>query len=135
MVRRYRLQAALLLFWATLLTMLWSMSGDLLRRPAHDQVGQVVRYGEVAGVAARRLLQRSIPRERVVTECWEQFRRCWPQDAEAISSDPRWGARLRDALAQPPLAGYKELSQLIAERHASAKRRVNRGASSSSARK
>jgi len=121
LVQRYRLQAALLLFWATLLALLWSMSGDLVRRPAQDQSEQIARHGEVAGVAARRLLQRSITKERVVTECWEQFRHCWPQDAQAISADPHWGARLRAALAQPPLAGYKELSQLIAERRASAK--------------
>ena len=121
LVQRYRLQAALLFFWATLLAFLWSMSGDLVRRPAHDPGAQIVRHGEVAGVAARRLLQRSIAKERVVAECWEQFRRCWPQDAQAISADPLWGARLRTALAQPPLAGYKELGQLIAERRASAK--------------
>jgi hypothetical protein len=97
------------------------MGGDLVRRPARNAVMQVARQSEVAGVAARRLLQRSIAKERVVVECWEQFRRCWPQDAQAISEDPNWGARLRSALIQPPLAGYKELSQLIAERRASAK--------------
>jgi hypothetical protein len=130
LVQRYRLQAALLLFWATLLALLWSMSGDLVRRPAHDPGAQIVRHSEVAGVAGRRLLQRSIPKERVAAECWEQFRRCWPQDAEVISSDPLWGVRLRTALAQPPLAGYKQLSQLIAERRASAKglAHVDRGA-------
>ncbi len=121
LVQRYRLQAALLLFWATLLALLWSMSGDLVRRPEPTPSAQVVRYSELSGVAARRLLQRSIPRERVVAECWEQFRRCWPQDAQAISADPLWGTRLRTALGQPPLAGYKELSQLIAERRASTK--------------
>jgi hypothetical protein len=121
LVQRYRLQGALLLFWATLLALLWSMSGDLVRHAAHNPGAQIVRHGEVAGVAARRLLQRSIAPERVVAECWEQFRRCWPQDAQAISADRLWGARLRTALAQPPLAGYKELSQLIAERRASAK--------------
>jgi hypothetical protein len=121
LVQRYRLQVALLLFWASLLALLWSMSGDLVRRPAHDQSSQIVRQGEVAGVAARRLLQRSIAKEHVVAECWEQFRRCWPQDAQAISADPLWGVRLRAALAQPPLEGYKELSKLIAERRASAK--------------
>lgn len=132
LVQRYRLQAALLLFWATLLTMLWSMSGDLVRRPPRHSGEQMVRHGEVAGVAARRLLQRSIAKERVVSECWEQFRRCWPQDAQAISSDPVWGARLRTALARAPLAGYKELSQLIAERHASTKGHVDRDASDNS---
>jgi hypothetical protein len=66
-------------------------------------------------------LQRSIAKENVVAECSEQFRRSRPQDAQAISADLLWGARLRTALALPPLAGYKELSQLIAERHASAK--------------
>ncbi len=121
LVQRYRLQTALLLFWATLLVLLWSMSGDLVRRPAHDPGVQIVRHGEVARVAARRLLQRSIAKERIVAECWEQFRRCWPQDAQVISADPLWGLRLRTALAQPPLTGYKELSQLIAERRASAK--------------
>jgi hypothetical protein len=121
LVQRYRLQTALLLFWATLLVLLWNMSGDLVRRPAQNPSAQIVRHGEVAGVAARRLLQRSITKERVVAECWEQFRRCWPQDAQAISADPRWGARLGIALAQTPLPGYKELSQLIAERRASAK--------------
>src|SRR5262249_47379934 len=119
--QRYRLQAALLLFWTTLLALLWSMSGDLVRRPAHNPSVQIVRRAEVAGVAARRLLQRSIAKEGVVAECWEQFRRSWPQDAQAISSDPLWGPCLRSALTQPPLAGYKELSQLIAERRASAK--------------
>jgi hypothetical protein len=121
LVQRYRLQAALLLFWATLLALLWSMSGDLVQRPAHNSSVQSVRRGEVSGVAARRLLQRSIAKERVVAECWEQFQRSWPQDAQAISSDPILGPRLGSALAQPPLAGYKELSQLIAERRASAK--------------
>src|SRR6202167_3157634 len=82
LVQRYRLQAALLLFWATLLALLWSMSGDLVRRP-YNTSAQIVRHGEFAGVAARRLLQRSIVKERVVAECWEQFRRCWPQDAQA----------------------------------------------------
>ncbi len=132
LVQRYRLQAALLLFWATLLTMLWSLSGDLVRRPASESREQMVRQGEVAGVAARRLLQRSIAREHVVTECWEQFRRCWPQDAQAISSDAVWGPRLRTALEQTPVPGYKELSQLIAERHASAKIHVHADATESS---
>jgi hypothetical protein len=121
LVQRYRLQAALLLFWATLLMLLWSMSGDLVRRPTHDQNAQIIRQGEGAGVAAQRLLQRSIATKQVVAECWEQFRRRSPQDAQAISVDPGWGPRLRAAFAQPPLAGYKELSQLIAERRASAK--------------
>jgi hypothetical protein len=121
LVQRYRLQAALLLFWAALLALLWSMSGDLVRRPAHNSSTEIVRHGEVAGVAARRLLQRSVAKENVAAECWEQFRRSRPQDAQAISADPLWGPRLRTALTQPPLAGYKELSQLIAERHASAK--------------
>ncbi len=121
LVRRYRLQAALLLFWATLLALLWSMSGDLVRRPARDGNAEIVRHGEAAGVAAQRLLQRSIPPEQIVTECWDQFRRRSPQDAQAISADPRWGPRLRAALAQPPLAGYMELRRLIAERRASAK--------------
>jgi len=121
LVQRYRLQAALLLFWATLLASLWSMSGDLVQRPAHSATAQIIRHGEVAGVAARRLLQRSIAKERVVAECWEQFRRSSPQDAYAISADTLWGARLRTALALPPLAGYKELSQLISERRATAK--------------
>lgn len=121
LVQRYRLQAALLLFWATLLGLLWSMSGDLVRRPAHSHSVQIVRNAEAAGVAAQRLLQRSIPKERVVEECWQQFRRCWPQDADAISDDPLWGPRLQTALAQPPLAGYEELSHLVAERRASAK--------------
>jgi hypothetical protein len=121
LVQRYHLQTALLLFWATLLALLWSMSGDLVRRPVHHPYAQIVRRGEVAGLAARRLLQRSIAKERVVAECWEQFRRCWPQDAQAISADPQWGARLSAALAQTPLEGYKELSHLIAERRASAK--------------
>ncbi len=121
LVQRYRLQAALMLFWATLLVLLWSMSGDLVRRPTRDWNAQIIRHGEGAGVAARRLLQRSIASEQVVAECWEQFRRRSPQDAQAISADPRCGPRLRAALAQPPLAGYKELRQLIAERRASAK--------------
>jgi hypothetical protein len=121
LVQRYRLQVALLLFWASLLALLWSMSGDLVRRPRPDQNGQIMRQGEGAGVAARRLLQRSVTTERVVAECWEQFRRRSPQDAQAISADARWGPRLRAALAQPPLAGYQALSQLIAERRASAK--------------
>ena len=121
LVQRYRLQAALMLFWATLLVLLWSMSGDLVRRPTRDRNAQIIRHGEGAGVAARRLLQRSIASEQVVAECWEQFRRRSPQDAQAISADPRCGPRLRAALAQPPLAGYKELRQLIAERRASAK--------------
>ena len=121
LVQRYRLQAALLLFWATLLTLLWSMSGDLVRRPARSPSAEMVRAGEAAGVAARRLVQRSIAKERVVAECWEQFNRCWPQDAQTISADPLWGPRLRTALTQPLLAGYKDLSLLIAERRASAK--------------
>ena len=135
LVRRYRLQAALLLFWATLLALLWSMSGDLVRRPESDESTQVIRYGEGAGVAARRLLQRSIATEQVVAECWEEFRRRSPQDAQAISADSHFGARLRVALAQPPLAGYRQLSQLVAERRASAKGRAHadRDASDNSA--
>jgi hypothetical protein len=121
LVQRYRLQTALLLCWATLLAVLWSMRGDLVRRPASDQGLQIMRQGEGPGVAARRLLQRSVAKEQVVAECWEQFRRRSPQDADAISADPQWGPRLRTAIAQPPLAGYRELSRLIAERRASAK--------------
>jgi hypothetical protein len=121
LVQRYRLQAALMLFWTALLVLLWSMSGDLLRRPRRDQNAQIMRHGESAGVAARHLLQRSIPNEHVVTECWEQYRRRSPQDAQAISADPAFGPRLRAALTQAALAGYKELSQLIAERRAAAK--------------
>jgi len=121
LVQRYRLQVALLLFWASLLALLWSMSGDLVRRPRLHQNGQIVRQGERPGVAARRLLQRSITTEKVVAECWEQFRRRSPQDAQAISADARYSPRLRAALAQPPLAGYQALSHLIVERRASAK--------------
>jgi hypothetical protein len=121
LVQRYRLQVALLLFWATLLALLWSMSGDLVRRPARNPSAQIVRRGEAAGVAGRRLLQRSIGKERIVAECWEQFRRSWPQDAETISANALSAERLRAALAQPALEGYKELSQLIAERRMSAK--------------
>jgi hypothetical protein len=121
LVQRYRLQVALMLFWVALLALLWSMSGDLVRRPRRDQNAQIVRHGEGAGVAARRLLQRSIPTNEVVAECWEQYRRRSPQDAQAISLDPRCGPRLHAALAQPPLAGYQELSQLVAEHRASAK--------------
>jgi hypothetical protein len=121
LVQRYRLQAALLLFWATLLALLWSMSGDLVRRPAPNRSAEIIRLGEAAGVAAQRLLQRSIATEQVVAECWEQFRRRSPQDAQAISADARWGARLRATLALPPLAGFKELRRLIAEHRAAAK--------------
>jgi len=121
LVQRYRLQVGLLLFWATLLALLWSMSGDLVRRPRNDPGTQIIRYGEGAGIAARRLLQRSIPIEQVVAECWEQFRRRSPQDAQAISADERSGPRLHAALEQAPLAGYRELSRLIAERRVSAK--------------
>lgn len=121
LVQRYRLQAALMLFWATLLALLWNMNGDLVRRPARDWSAEIIRHGEVAGVAGQRLLQRSIAPDRVVAECWEQFRRRSPQDAQAISADPDWGPRLRTALAKRPLAGYNELKDLITERRASAK--------------
>ncbi len=121
LVQRYRLQAALLLFWATLLALLWSLSGDLVRRPPRDWSAEVVRNGESAGVAGQRLLQRSISADRVVAECWEQFDRRSPQDAKAISTDPRWGPRLRAALAKAPLPGYKELTELISERRTTAK--------------
>ncbi|HVB85197.1 MAG TPA: DUF4350 domain-containing protein [Candidatus Dormibacteraeota bacterium] len=121
LVKRYRLQVALLLFWASLLALLWSMSDDLVRRPARDRIAEIMSYGKDAGVAAQRVLQRSIATEQVVAECWEQFRRRSPQDAQAISADPHWSKRLRVALAAPPLAGYKELMRLIAERRASAK--------------
>src|SRR6266700_1892872 len=84
LVQRYRLQAALLLFWTTLLALLWSMSGDLVRRPARDREAHIMRHSEGAGVAARRLLQRSIAKEQVVAECWEEFRRRSPQDAQTI---------------------------------------------------
>ena len=121
LVQRYRLQAALLLFWVTLLVLLWSMSGDLVRLPTRDRDTHIVRHSERAGVAARRLLQRSIATGQVVAECWEEFRRRSPQDAQAVSANPKSGPRLRTALAQPALAGYRQLSQLVAERRASAK--------------
>lgn len=121
LVQRYRLQVALMLFWAALLALLWSMSGDLVRRPRRDQNVQIVRHREGAGVAARYLLQRSIPAEQVVSECWDQYRRRSPQVAQAISADPHCGPRLRAALAQSALAGYQEVSKLIGERRASAK--------------
>jgi hypothetical protein len=118
LVQRYRLQAALMLFWAALLALLWSMSGDLVRRPPRDWSAEIVRHGEAAGVAGQRLLQRSISREQVAAECWDQFRRRSPEDAKAISADPNWGPRLRAALGQTPLAGYKNLAGLIVERRA-----------------
>jgi hypothetical protein len=121
LVERYRLQAGLLLFWGALLALLWSMSGDLVRRPAPDRTAEIIRHGEAAGLAGQRLIQRSVAAGQVVAECWEQFRRRSPQEAQAISGDPRWGPRLRAALVQPALAGYRELRQLIAERHAFAK--------------
>jgi hypothetical protein len=137
LVQRYRLQVALMLFWAALLALLWSMSGDLMRRPTRDQIAHIMRNGESAGVAGRRLLQRSIAAEVVVAECWDQFRRRSAHDAQAISADPHFGGRLRAALQLPPLAGYRELSQLIAERRASAKglayiRRFNADSSTNS---
>ena len=82
---------------------------------------QLAEVGQVQPQAARHLLQRSIPAEQVVAECWEQYRHRSPQDAQAISADPGSGPQLRAALAQPALAGYKGLSELIAERRASAK--------------
>jgi hypothetical protein len=121
LVQRYHLQTALVFFWATLFALLWSMSGDLVQRPARDGSAEIVRNGEAAGVAVQRLLQRSVPADRVAAECWEQFRRRAPQDAQAISIDPHWNKRLRNALAQPPLAGYRQLKLLIGERRASAK--------------
>jgi hypothetical protein len=121
LVQRYRLETALLLFWATLLALLWNMSGDLVRRPANNSSAQIVRNAEAAGVAGRRLLQRNITKDRVLAECWEQFRRCWPQDARAISEDPLSGERLNAALKLPPIEGYKEIRQLIVERRVSAK--------------
>jgi hypothetical protein len=121
LVHRFRLQAALLLFWAALLLLLWSGSGDLVRRPTHNPEAQIVRHGEGPGVAATRLLQRSIAKEKIVAECWEEFRRRFPHDAQSISADQNWGARLREALTQAPLAGYRGLSELISERRASAK--------------
>src|SRR5579871_856326 len=121
LIRRYRLQAALLLFWATLLALLWSMSGDLIRRPERDRSAEIARYGEHAGVAAQRLLRRSISKEQVVAECWEQFRRRSPADAKAISDDPKLGPRMRTELFQTPLPGYRELRDVIALRRASAK--------------
>lgn len=121
LVRRYRLQVALLLFWAALLALLWSMNGDLVRRPSRTRSAEIIRHGENAGVAGQRLLQRSIAKEQVVSECWEQFRRRAPLDAQAISADPRWGSRLRAALTHQPLEGYKELMHLIGERRATAR--------------
>jgi hypothetical protein len=121
LVQRYRLQAALLLFWAALLTLLWSLSGDLARLPPPHWSAEVVRNGESAGVAGQRLLQRTISKERVVAECWDQFDRRSPQDAKAIGTDPRWGSRLRAALAMAPLPGYKELTELISDRRMTAK--------------
>lgn len=121
LVQRYRLQVALMLFWAALLALLWSMSGDLVRRPMRERNAEIIRPGEGAGVAARRLLQRTITTEQVVAECWDQFRRRSPEDAKFISADPQSGPRLRAALVQSPLVGYKQLSQLINERRASAR--------------
>ncbi len=134
LVHRYQLQVALLLFWATLLALLWSMSGDLVRRPSRNAEAEIVRHSEAAGVAARRLLQRSIGSNQILAECWEEFRHRSPQDAQAISAGPQSGPRLREALGQAPLAGYRQLSQLIAERRASAKGllRANRRAPDSS---
>jgi hypothetical protein len=121
LVQRYRLQAALMLFWAALLVLLWSMSGDLVRRPGRDEAAGIMRFGERPGVSGRRLLQRSVAAELVVAECWDQFCRRSPQDGKAISKDAGFGPRLRVALGLPPLAGYRELSRLIAERRASAR--------------
>jgi hypothetical protein len=121
LVERYRLQAALLLFWASFAALLWSLSGDLVRCPARAQNTEIVRHSEGAEVAARRLLQRSIAKEKVVAECWEEFRSRSPQDAEPISGDQESGMRLRAALAEPPLTGYRELSRLIQQRRESAK--------------
>jgi hypothetical protein len=121
LVQRYRLQVALMLSWVALLLLLWSMSGDLMRRPARDQVAEIMRHDETAGVAGRRLMQRSIAAELVVAECWDQFRRRSPHDAHAISADPLFGPRLRAALGMRPLAGYRELSKLVTERRILAK--------------
>jgi len=70
LVQRYRLQAALMLFWATLLVFAFGgMSGDLVATPdARPGTRRSIRHGEGAGVAARRLLQRSIASEQVVAE-------------------------------------------------------------------
>ena len=88
LVQRYRLQAALLLCWATLLALLWSMSGDLVRHPAPERSAEIIRHGEAAGVAAQRLLQRSIETEQVVAECWDQFRRRSPHLGDTWTLGP-----------------------------------------------
>jgi hypothetical protein len=73
LVQRYRLQAALVFFWVTLLALLWTMSGDLVRRPSRDVNAEIVRNGEAAGVAGRRLLQRSIPSDQVAQNVGNSF--------------------------------------------------------------
>lgn len=121
LVHRYRLQAALLLFWATLFALLWSISGDLVRRPIRNPEAQLMRNSESAGVAAQRLLERSVAKEQVLAECWNEFCRRSPQDAQAIAQGPKSGPRLRAAMEQPLLSGYRQLSQLVGERRASVK--------------
>jgi hypothetical protein len=77
------------------------------------------------------LLQRSIERKKIVAECWEQFRHRSPQDAQAISTNPESGEQLKAALEMLPVAGYRQLGQLIAERRESAKRNKHGSASAS----
>jgi len=121
LIERYRLQPALLLFWASLFTGLWALSGELVRQPAALRQAFIVRRGESAGVAARRLLRRTVPSEQVVAVCWEQFRHRYPRDAEAIARGAETGAQLHLALSQPPLEGYKKLGELIQQRRCSAR--------------
>ena len=50
-----------------------------------DYAAEILHHGEHAGVAAQRLLRRSLTNDQVIAECWEQFRRRSVPDAQAIS--------------------------------------------------
>jgi len=133
LVQRYRLAGCTDAFLGSSAALLWSMSGDLMRRPARDQIAHIMRQGESAGVAGRRLLQRSIAAEVVVAECWDQFRRRSPQDAQAHIRRSRFWPTTARRTPAATASGYRELSQLIAERRTSAKglghvRRIKRTA-------
>ena len=122
LVQRYRLQTALLLFWATLLTLLWSMSGDLVRLPAHNPSARDrTSVAKSPGWPRDAYFNGASRKNALCQSAGNSSDTRWPQDAQAISADPLWGARLRAALAQRPVEGYRELSQLIAERRSSAK--------------
>lgn len=86
LVARHRLQAALLLLLAGLSLFAWTLCASLELPAAPPPPSAAVEAVESAQAGWVRLLERAVPTEHLLEQCWRQFARRQPRRAQQIEA-------------------------------------------------